>query len=511
MVLYISSCASNEEALNAEEVVDSLVPKQSMLDNKQFIKDSKPRTEESATYGPKITEIEDTNARENTSLLINREEARSYVTFDADNSFPIDINVENVDIRTFTQMMSKITGVNFLVSEEVSGYITAELHDVPWPNVLDSVLNLKSLAKHVDNKANIIRIHSQETITKLEGFERQRREEMQKSIAIEKSTEPFYTEVFKLFYSKPDKVKTILSEVMGISATTAATAGALPTTQITIDERMNQIIVKARKEDMDIAKKLVARLDSRTKQIFIEAFIVEATDNFEKALGTRFGGDVSRTFKRENTPREFNVRVTGVAGTAAADVAAGTDAAALTNLPATGATSGIGFLAGLGDMPDLKLELSALENKGISKVVSNPRIFTLDNQQATIFQGSDIPYTTTSADGTKIEFKEAGLKLAVTPSVVGDGNLMMAIQVNKDTADTTVSNPPITKSEITTNLVTKDGSIVVIGGIYTQTKTNDNDKVPGLGNIPVAGKLFRRDAKSDNKSELVIFISPKVI
>ncbi len=507
LLLLLAGCIKGEKAFDGK-----LIESKSMLDQKQFIKETEPRLEESAKYGPKITEIDETNIREEASTFINKEEAQGYVSVgDASEAFPIDINVENVDIRTFTQMLSKITGVNFLVSDEVSGYVTAELHDVPWPNALDSVLNLKSLAKHVDNKANVIRIHSQDSIVKLESFDRQRREDLQKTLVLERATEPFYTEVFKLFYSKPDKMKAVLAEVLGIGA--APTAGsAMPVAQITIDTRMNQLIVKARKEDMEIAKKLIAKLDSRTKQIFIEAFIVEATDDFETALGTRLGGNFTQGFT--NQGKNFNVRSTGLAGTAANAVAAGDTSATFTNMSAiskTGVTSGIGFLAGVGDAVDLKFELSALENKGLSKVISNPRLFTLDNQEAVIFQGTQVPYSTTSADGTKIEFKDAGLKLAVTPSVVGDGNLMLAIAVNKDTVDLTQALPPITKSTITTNLVTKDGSIVVIGGIYTQTKADGSDKVPGLGDIPVAGKLFRRDNNSNSKKELMIFISPKIL
>lgn len=503
LLLLLVGCIRGEKTFEGK-----LIEPKMMLDQKQFIKESAKRMEVTSKYGPKITEIDETNIREESSTLISKEEARSYVNMeDNGDVFPIDINVENVDIRTFTQMLSKMTGINFLVSDEVNGNVTAQLHDVPWTNVLDSVLNLKSLAKHVDNKANVIRIHSQEAIVKLEGFERQRREDMQKTIVLDRATEPFYTEVFKLFYSKPDKMKALLAEVLGIS-TTAATGGG-PVSQITIDTRMNQLIVKARKEDMEIAKKLIAKLDTRTKQIFIEAFIVEATDDFAAALGTRFGGNFTQAAGYQN--KSFNVRATGTAGTAGSAVAAGTNDATFSDLAAAGATSGIGLLAGIGDAVDLKLELSALENKGLSKVISNPRLFTLDNQEAIIFQGTQVPYSTTSADGTKIEFKDAGLRLAVTPSVVGDGNLMMAIAVNKDTVDLTAALPPITKSSINTNLVTKDGSIVVIGGIYTQTKSDSNDKVPGLGDIPVAGKLFRREANSNNRKELMIFIAPKII
>jgi len=516
-IFLLAGCMKSDEALRRERDVKTegafegkLIEPKAMVDQKKFIKESNKRIEETSELGPKITEIDDTNTREEASTLISKDEAKNYVTLeDKGNIFPIDINVQNVDIRTFTQILAKLTGINFLVSDEVNGNVTAQLHDVPWPNVLDSVLNLKSLAKHVDNNANIIRIHSQEAIVKLETFERQRREDLQKALALDQATQPFYTEIFKLFYAKPDKMKALLSEVLGISPTATASSAGTPTTQITVDARMNQIIIKARKEDIEIAKKLIAKLDSRTKQIFIEAFIVEASDQFSKALGTTLGANLNRVVRTNG--QNFYTGVAGVASSTSTAVAAGTSDSLLTSMPAVGATSGVSFLGGLGSAATLKLELTAAANESLSKIISNPRIFTLDNQQAVIFQGSEIPYTTTSSDGTKIEFKEAGLKLAVTPSVVGDGNLMMAIEVNKDTADTSITNPPITQSRITTNLVTKDGSVVVIGGIYTQTKTDGYDKVPGLGDIPFAGKLFRRDSNSNNRKELMIFMSPKTI
>jgi type IV pilus assembly protein PilQ len=152
-----------------------------------------------------------------------------------------------------------------------------------------------------------------------------------------------------------------------------------------------------------------------------------------------------------------------------------------------------------------------MESEGLTKLVSNPRVYTLDNQEAVIFQGFEVPYETVSESGTQIEFKEAGLRLAVTPSVVGDGNLMMNIQINKDTVDTSISNPPITKSQINTNLVTKDGAIVVIGGIYTQSTSKSKDGVPFLSDVPGLGRLFQRKTENDDRQELLVFIAPRVL
>lgn len=213
-----------------------------------------------------------------------------------------------------------------------------------------------------------------------------------------------------------------------------------------------------------------------------------------------------------NDRNSGRLNVGGIAGGApGSSLTLGAGNGSIGNLPASGATSGIGVLSDIGNATQLKIELTAMEQQGLSKVISNPKIFTLDNEEAIIFQGNEVPYETVSQEGTNIEFKEAGLRLAVTPTIVGDGNLLLTLQVNKDTVDLTQDNPPITKSEIQTNLVTKDGEIVVMGGIYSESETKDNERVPGLGELLGVGKLFSRDSRLDDRNELIIFIAPKVI
>lgn len=500
ILVALSSCMGDK----AEKALEGkILETESLIDNRQLIREGKKHVKKAIKYGPKVEDIDNSAARENTHFVIDKDEAPNYDQIQDDgkgNVFPIDFSVENVDVRTFTQMLSQITGINFLVSDEVSGTVTAKLQDVSWPNALDSVLNLKGLAKHVDNDANIIRIHSQSVITQLENFERQRKEDLQKTAMLDRATATLYTEIFKLFYTQPDEVKTILENVLGISG--AAAPGSRNTNaQITIDPRVNQLIIKARKEDLDIIGKLIKKIDSRTKQVFIEAFIVEVTDGFDKALGIKLGADLSQDIETGNSDRSLQFDVTGGVG---AD-------SSFYDFGIATATSGLSFTAGIADVASLRGALTALEKEEVSKVLSNPRIFTLDNQEATIFQGVEIPYETVSADGTSIQFKSAGLNLSVTPQVVGDGNLMMSLSINKDTADTSQDNPPITSSSINTNLITKDGSIVVIGGIYSQNKSNSSDKVPFFGDIPGAGALFRNDSRKNSKQELMIFIAPRVI
>jgi type IV pilus assembly protein PilQ len=510
--LCLSSCMKEEKAMEGK-----LIEPKSMLDTKQFIKESKDRSKDTMKFGPKVIDVDKAEVRDAIRTEIDKEDAPNYDKLSdtgTGNVFPIDLNLDGVDIRTFTQMLSRLTGVNFLVSDEVNGTITAKLDNVAWPQALDSVLSLKGFAKHVDNKANIIRIHNQSTIVQLEGFERQRKADLQKTVMLEKSGEPMYTEIFKLFYTKPADVKTILENVLGGKAAAAAEGadGRSTSAQITTDERVNQLIIKARKADIELVRKLITKIDSRTKQVFIEAFIVEVSDNFEKALGTQLGVNAATSAgNRLLGGKKFNSRLLGVGADPTLPVSEIDNPATVTSLAAEGATSGIAALVGIGDTADLRVALTALEKDSVSKIISNPRIFTLDNQEATIFQGDDIPYATTSSEGTTTEFKKAGLKLTVKPTVVGDGNLMMAVTLNKDSADTSQANPPISTSQIITNMVTKDGSIVVIGGIYTQTKADSENKVPFFGDIPGAGKLFRNDTRKNNRKELMIFISPRVI
>lgn len=518
LALLTAGCMDAEKALEG-----NLIEKESLINNSQFIDESKQRADKVVEYGPDVADIDHSNIRKETNTLLNTEEVPNYEDLKDDGVgkiFPVDVNVENVDIRTFMQMLSRITNVNFLVSDEVSGTVTAQLEDVSWPNALDSVLSLKGLAKHVDNKANIIRIHDQGTLVSIENFERQRKQDLQKTAELARESEPLYTEAYKLFYTKPKDVKTILQGILGITdavGTAGAGAGAggaqrITTAQITVDERVNQIIVKARRNDLDIIEKVIQKVDSRTKQVFIEAFVVEVNDDFEKRLGTTLGVDLEddgyNNGIRSNT---LNVRGNGLIGTPSSGVTSTGNTNSVSDFAVAGATSGIGGAIGLANLADLKLAITALERDQVSKVISNPRIFTLDNQEATIFQGTEVPYETVSADGTSIQFKSAGLNLSVTPKVVGDGNLMMSVSLNKDTVDTSQANPPITSSAIKTNLVTKDGSIVVIGGIYTQDKTDTEDKVPFFGDLPYAGKLFRRDGRSNARKELMIFLAPRII
>jgi type IV pilus assembly protein PilQ len=414
-------------------------------------------------------------------------------------------------------MFSEITGKNILVGDEVDGKVTAKLVNVPWDKALDSVLKTKKLAKHVDEKANIIRIHKQDVLVAQEEFDRKRITDLQKTIEAQRAIEPIYTEIFRLYYTKAADVKSEIQSVMGSSSGEGAGTDTTKQVQVTIDERLNSLIIQATKSEIDLIARLIKEVDIRTKQVLIEAFIVEATDDFSKELGAKFGidaTDVGHKWTSGTNDQLTSISAAGVAGSQAETGGAltlGDTTGLMSNNGVTGALGGIGFILNTSSAA-LKFELSASEKDGVTKVLSNPRVFTLDNEEAVIIQGEEIPYKTEAeGGGTDIEFKEAGVKLTVTPSIVGDGNIILNVKIEKKTAKTSDANPPIITREITTKLLIKDSTIVVIGGVFTQETVDSTNKVPFFGDLPLVGSLFRYDKDSDVRKELLVFLAPRVI
>ena len=413
---------------------------------------------------------------------------------------------QNLDFKETLQVMAKIGEINILVGDEVAGAITAELKDVPWDKAFQALLDMKNYAADIDVNSNLIRIHAPETLTAQENYKSARASAVRKKVELEESVEPVYSEIFRLYYISPAQAKSTLNELF------ASTSGETSYTPIQITEEITtrSIIVRGREKDLDVVDKVISEIDIRTKQVLIEAFIVEASSDFERALGTRLGGYYS------NKGRVAG----GLAGSSSGSGALDTSSAAalgkttdsLTNFSATGATSGLGILRKT-TTGVLKAEITALESIGLGRTISNPKVFTLDNQVAIITQGEEIPYQTTSEGTTSTSFKEAALKLEVTPSIIGDGNVLLNIKVNNDTPNraTGAEEPPINKMQIITKLLVADGDIVVIGGIKKNVLANSKKQVPGLGNIPVIGNLFKGKTKSDNLDELLVFIAPRVL
>ena len=418
---------------------------------------------------------------------------------------PVSFRFKALDYAEAMQLMGKIGGINILVGDEVAGAITAELVNVPWDKAFNALLDMKNFAADIDVTSNLIRVHTPSTLTAQENYKSTRAAAVKKKVELEDSVEPIVSEIFRLYYISPSQAKSTINELF-----TATGESGFSPIQITEEITTRSIIVRGKSEDLDVVDKIIGEIDVRTKQVLIEAFIVEADSDFERALGTRLGG----AYQREQES------IGGIVGGTTANSAIGTSSAALGGVVdsvtdfttnAAGATSGIGILKRTGSAV-LKAEIQALESLGLGKTISNPKVFTLDNQVATITQGEEIQFQATGSEGANTSFKEAALKLTVTPSIIGDGNVLLDVQVNNDSVNRAVSGEPgINKMEIATKLLIADGDIVVIGGIKKNKIFDTKENIPGLGNVPVLGNLFKGSRKSDSLDELLIFIAPRVL
>ena len=412
---------------------------------------------------------------------------------------------KNLDYKEAMLLMGKVGGINILVGDEVAGSISAELNQVPWDKAFNALLDMKNYAADIDVSSNLIRVHTPSTLTAQENYKSTRAAAVKKKVELEDSVEPIVSEIFRLYYISPAQAKTTINELF-----TSTGASGFSPIQITEEVTTRSIIVRGKDEDLDVVDKIIKEIDVRTKQVLIEAFIVEADSDFERALGTRLGGAYQRGQES----------VGGITGGTTANSAIGTSSAALGGASdsltdfsgvAAGATSGIGILKRTGSAV-LKAEITALETLGLGKTISNPKVFTLDNQTANIKQGEEIQFQATGSEGANTSFKPAVLELSVTPSIIGDGNVLMDIRVSNDSVNRKFTGEPsIDKMEITTKLLIADGDIVVIGGIKKNEVFDTKDSVPGLGNVPVLGNLFKGQKKSDSMDELLIFIAPRVL
>ena len=418
----------------------------------------------------------------------------------------VTLKFQNLDFRETMKLMSRMGQINILVGDEVAGEISAELINVPWDKAFQALLDIKNYASDIDVESNLIRVHSPSQLTQQDTYKSSRAAAVKNKVELEDSVEPILSEIFRLYYITPAEAKKTITELF-------TGKDSFNPIKITEETTTRSIIVRGKQKDLDVVDKVIGEIDVRTKQVLIEAFIVEASSDFERALGTRLGGYYQK----------FGNVAGGVAGSTSTGskeapdlgLAAGLGSAkdTLTNFPAAGATSGIGLLKKT-TTGVLKLEITALESMGLGKTISNPKVFTLDNQVATVTQGQQIAYQGTSeGGGTTTSFKDAALILQVTPSIIGDGNVLLDIKVNNDSPDTssTADEPPINKMEIITKLLVADGDIVVIGGIKKNQVSDSKNQTPGVGDMPVIGNLFKGKAKSDNLDELLVFIAAKVL
>jgi len=407
----------------------------------------------------------------------------------------ITLDFKDADIANILRLFAEVSDLNIIASGDVKGTVTIRLVDVPWDQAFDIVLQANNLG--VERIGNVVRI------LPLERLSAERKVRAEATRATEE-IEPLVTEVIPINYGK---VKDIGDT--GIKPTLSSRG------KVVVDERTNTLIVTDIRSNVEKAKLLVRTLDAQTPQVLIQAQVIEATLDFSRELGIQWGG--SFIDKKEST----NISTAGASsGLTAPGTSTGSGDLAV-NLPAavgSGAGGAIEFaIANLTNTKYLQLRISALESKGQGRIISSPRLTTLDNTEASIEQGLRIPYQKQTAEGTtSTDFAEANLKLTVTPHVTADGYIRMEIDVKKDTPDYTNATinygiPAIDKKEVKTEVLVKDGEVLVLGGIYTYTKTESTSAVPFVYKIPLLGWLFQKKGKDDNKRELLIFIAPTIV
>ena len=373
----------------------------------------KIEVEKSAEMGPKPVEG-DIKVLEKRKQISSVKE-KNYLLIPDEYTFlkqNVSFKFQNLDYKEAMGLMAKIGEVNILVGEEVAGAISAELSDVPWDKAFNALLDMKNFAADIDVASNIIRVHSPATLTSQESYKSARASAVRKKVELENSVEPIVSEIFRLYYITPAEAKATITELF----TSVGADTSYSPIQVTEEKTTRSIIVRGKAKDLDVVDKVIREIDVRTKQVLIEAFIVEATSTFERALGNKLGAAYTRNRERiGGTVGGSTVGSTdgSISSSTAPVTEAGSGGAdSLYNFNAVGATSGIGVLRRTGSAV-LKLQIEALEKEGLGKTISNPKLFTLDNQIATITQGVQIPVAGT--DNTAPTFKDAALKLTVTP------------------------------------------------------------------------------------------------
>ena len=424
------------------------------------------------------------------------------------NGRRIDLDLKDADIHNILRLLADVGHVNVVTADDVSGNVTIRMKNVPWDEALDVVLQAKGLG--MVRAGNLIRVAPMAQLNK-------ERELRLAQLKQELELAPLETRLIPVSYATADELQARAKDLLSSRGS------------IAVDERTNTLIVRDVGGNIAHVEELVRALDLQTPQVLIEARIVEATSAYSRDIGIQWGGDV--TF----SPATGNP--TGLAFPSSVSTTGGnydnnTPTAGLTpfertvpnpnfavNLPASTATDQGGALGiALGSIDNainLNLRLSALESSGLVRIVSNPRVLTLDNREARINQGTLIPYSQVSAQGAQTTFQEAKLQLLVKPHVTADGSVAMHVKLNRDEPDfnQTAANgaPTILKREAETDLLIMDGHTAVIGGIYTRNTGRNLDQVPFFGDIPILGILFQRRRASDARGELVIFITPRIV
>lgn len=527
---------------NAGRVVVELANNQVGVDIRQqgqnlvveFLKTSLPeglrRRLDVSDFGTPVQSVTTSQAGDRVRMIVSPRGNWEHSAYQSDNQFVLEVreqkidaskltqgpgysgeklslNFQNIEVRSLLQVIADFTNFNIVTSDSVTGSVTLRLKDVPWDQALDIILQAKGLGMR--KSGNVLWIAPKDEIAARE------KQELESKVSIE-SLETLRTQGFQMNYAKAADIATQLTAAGSGGAGGAASARILSSRGSVISEpRTNQLFVTDIPSRLEQVQDLIGKLDIPIRQVMIEARIVEADDTFGKSLGVRLGGGV----------RGFNVgsvngnQVQGNFGSTYGAVSTGPTltSAPFVSLPANPSTALAASYALSLFSPNasrfLSLEISALESDGKGRIVSSPRVVTADQVKALIEQGTEFPYqTATSSGATAIAFRKANLKLEVTPQITPEGNIILDLDINKDSrGESTPDGIAINTKHVQTQVLVENGGTVVIGGIFEQTERDEVNKVPLLGDLPGVGNLFKSRNRIANKSELLIFITPRVL
>ncbi len=408
------------------------------------------------------------------------------------NTHPITVDFKDADLQNIFRFLADIKNYNLIMGDDVKGTVTLKLKKVPWRQAFSILLKTNKLG--MEKSGNVIRI------APLVRFKEEKEALAQNKKASETLADT-ETKIIKVNFATASEVAPRLKAVL-------SDRGSIDT-----DTRTNALIINDLPKYIVQAKNLLKSLDLPIKQVLIEAKIVKVETDAVKDIGIQWGGAWG------DTKNNHYYGITGSAGsTGQPDITPDSGSPTVTNnyvvnLPASGATSGLGMIFGKVGIFNLNLRLSALKNKHLANILSTPKVLALDNHQARIGQGMEIPYQTTLDSGTTTEFKKAELSLEVTPHITNNDNVSIDVQINKDSIGVmTTDGPAINTQQIQTTLLLYNGETAVIGGIIEKNKSDDQGEVPGFSQIPLVGDvLFKHKYKKNEQTELLIFITPTVI
>ncbi len=502
----------------------------------EFLKSSLPeglrRRLDVTDFGTPVQTIATTQVGDRVRVVIEPRGTWEHSAYQSDNQFVVEVrpqrndpnkltqgpgytgeklslNFQNIEVRALLQVIADFTNFNVVTSDTVTGSLTLRLKDVPWDQALDIILQAKGLG--IRKAGNVLWIAPKEEIAAKE------RADLEARAAIQ-GLEPLRTQSFQLNYTKAAEIAAQL-QAGPVANRILSQRGS-----VIAEARTNQLFVTDIGSRLEQVQALITKLDIPVRQVLIEARIVEASDTFGKTLGVRLGGSAQRGYAIDGntritagatynalsaTPTNSGVLIPGSTLSIANSQFVNLPASTVFGNPGTFAVSL--FSAASGRF--LNLELSALEADGKGKLVSSPRIVTADQTKALIEQGTEFPYQqATSSGATSIAFRRATLKLEVTPQITPEGNIILTLDINKDSrGETTAAGVAINTKKIQTQVLVENGGTVVIGGIFELTETNDEARIPLLGDIPVAGNLFKSRQRTANKQEMLVFITPKMI